>query len=148
MLDLAYDSNDHLEDFIDKIYQLVRIQLKMDVNEYDRSIAENDKPKISLLAKYIPKEDKYFDRKYHFVDNFLGIDPQDINSNSANERRKMYRKCVSTLNKSLDTIEIKMSAQKFADINFEKITSKSAFKYRKAFLNICIEQNIEDYSQR
>lgn len=126
---------------IDKIYEIVINQIKLDAGEYENALLEGRKPIISLLAKYIPKENKHFDKKYSFVDKisnmmYPGVDVE--------ERKKIYRIQVSILNKALDTVEIKMSARKFSEIVYAKITSNNALKYRKAFLNM----NLNDKLQR
>lgn len=128
------------EPMVDKIYSLVYKQLLKDYEEL-----EKPNPKISLLAKYIPKEGKHFDKVYHFVDNFVlkffmdqdkySKASEEDKGNMLDDAKQKYRKIVSKLNKALNTVEILMSANKYADIIFSKLGSKSLFKYRKAFLN-------------
>ena len=129
----------------EEIFDLVSNQLSKDFSEYLSAKDANRIPQISLLAKYIPKENKHFDKQYKFVDKFIKrflLKNTTIYSlellereKLLNESRKTYRYQVSTLNKALNTVEILMSAQKFSEINFSKVSSKSIFKYRKAFLN-------------
>ena len=78
---------------------------------------------ISLLAKWMPR----------------------INTSSENTKRvarniakhfgwseKTYRKTISSLNKYIDTVEVKMSANDW-DINYEKVPSKANILYKDAF---------------
>lgn len=143
LLKIIYgDGIDHLyEPLIDKIYSIVANQLKLDAGAYENSVKESRKPLISLLAKYIPKEKKHFDKQYHFVDKITTMMYSSIND--IDDRKRIYRIQVSMLNKALDTVEIKMSAKKFSEIVFSKITSNNSLKYRKAFLNINIADNLQ-----
>lgn len=131
--------------FIKKIYGIINEQLDKDILQYKKK-----SEKISLLAKYLPREKKHFDKKYNFVKNFtqqffvqennlinLYVHNEAILKNSI----KRYRKYSSKLNIALDTPEIKMSSKRFSEINFGKVSSKSIFKYRKAFLNEIIKDN-------
>ncbi|CAH6421651.1 Domain of unknown function (DUF2828)-containing protein [uncultured virus] len=138
--------NENLEDnqnLINKIFDLVINQLKKDANEYTEKIKTDKKPKISLLAKYIPKENEHFDRKLNFVTQIVKKmffqNQNKITEKELNDAKKIYRQLVSSLNIYLDIPEIKMSANKYSEIDFTKISSKCTFKYRKSFLN----QNIK-----
>ncbi|AYV83474.1 MAG: hypothetical protein Hyperionvirus7_45 [Hyperionvirus sp.] len=125
--------------FTARIYELVAGQLNLDTAALDR--AKEGVPKISLLAKYIPKEHKYFDQVYRFVEHISKILYPEVKD--MNEQKRLYRLQVSALNKALGTAEVLMSARKFAEINFSKLASKATFKYRKAFLNIGVDKNTE-----
>lgn len=147
ILKIIYSHNSEIESnkykmLIDKIYELVINQLKLDAGEYENAINESRKPIISLLAKYIPKEGKHFDKQYSFVTTISNMMYPGVKELA--DRKKCYRIEVSLLNKALNITEIKMSAKKFSEIVFSKITAKNALKYRKAFLNI----NVNDELQR
>lgn len=141
LLSLLYNNNRKYLEFIDTIYELVLNQLNLDITEYNLAIKEERNPKLSLLAKYIPKEGKKFDRKYKFVEKISMLLFKD--NKPIDDLKMMYRKKISQLNQALDTVEIKMSARKYAEINFTKLTSKSVFKYRKAFLNLYVPPELE-----
>jgi hypothetical protein len=51
-----------------------------------------------------------------------------------------YRKLVSSLNRKLDTLQIKQCSNQWADIDFKNVTSISFSKQKKAFLNIKNEE--------
>lgn len=161
IIEMIYDEY-NIEDneynkIIERIYDLVVKQLKKDFNEYERWLKlkseRNDQQestlKLSLLVKYIPKENKRFDRKYKIVDSICKrlFDFQNMENKDNSSCRREYRKIVSKLNRVLDIPEIKMSARKFSEINFQNISGKALFKYRKAFLYENIggkEKEIED----
>ncbi len=116
------------------IYIFVENQIKLDIKEYEKSKKKSSVPIISLLAKYIPKEGKKFDKRYNFVEKISAMMYPEIKN--IKDKKKAYRKQIAILNKLLDVTEIKMSAGKFSEIVFSNITSKNAHKYRKAFLNL------------
>ena len=145
ILEMAYtrDVTEHrYKLLIDKIYELVINQIRLDAGEYENAIKESRKPMISLLAKYIPKEKKHFDRKYSFVEKISDLMYPGVDKKSGN-RKRTYRLQISLLNKALNVVEIKMSARKFSEIVFSQITSKNALKYKKAFLNVNIENGMQ-----
>jgi hypothetical protein len=47
---------------------------------------------------------------------------------------KEYRKTLSRLRKYLDVVEVKMSAKKWGDINYEAVPSRANLIYNSAFL--------------
>ena len=124
-----------------KIYLIVANQIRLDVGEYENAQKESRKPIISLLAKFIPKEGKHYDKQIGFVEQISNLMYQGIRDVA--ERKKAYRIQIAILNKLLDVTEIKMSARKFSEIVFSKITSKNALKYRKAFLNLNVKKSVQ-----
>ena len=88
----------------------------------------NGKP-YSLCAKWAPRED----RQPEFAKILaLHLSPQE---KSLSRRLKAYRKHVATLNRGLQTTEIKMCAKKFADIEPGAVPGRCLQKHMKAFLN-------------
>ena len=88
----------------------------------------NGKP-YSLCAKWAPRED----RQPEFAKILaLHLSPQE---KSLSRRLKAYRKLVATLNRGLQTTEIKMCAKKFADIEPGAVPGRCLQKHMKAFLN-------------
>jgi Mg-chelatase subunit ChlD len=105
---------------------------------------------ISLVAKWIPREksNKFGGKLYtalagHYFVRYIR------SSNLADEyKRKQsqaaailkskadYRKLIAGLNKRIDTLQIKQCGKTWADIDFNKVTSVSLFKQKRAFLNI------------
>ena len=112
---------------------LLNTQLKTDLTITD--------DKISLVAKWIPREDSKFGQFYEIlaVDYFNEI----IVTAYDNFTRKKatlkcktnYRKIISGLNKKLKTVQINQCENTWAKINFDNVTSVTLAKNRKAFLN-------------
>jgi hypothetical protein len=110
---------------VDTIMNLVCDQL----NE-DRQVLEKGKAlhKISLLAKWAPKEGKSMDKLAKEL--AIRLFPHSTRA------KKEYRQLLSRLNASINTVEVKMSNNEWDTIDFTKdVPSLSLMKYRKAFLN-------------
>ena len=95
----------------------------------------------SLAAKWVPREKSSHSKL--FVKLALDYYPEYINSASTAEmvrraetKAKMdYRKLISSLNKKLDTVQIKQCANTWSEIEPCKQTSITMHKQKKAFLN-------------
>jgi hypothetical protein len=102
----------------------------------------NDDSKISLMAKWFPRENSK--HKFLFKDIAKELYKSDIElakrNNKYNEVIKFVymslRKRVSKLNKYLDTVQIKMCNKEWKEINFNNVTSLTIQKQKKSFLNI------------
>jgi Mg-chelatase subunit ChlD len=112
-------------------------QLKHDTVNYVLNM-EN----ISLVAKWIPREKSSFGWLYNefacdYYSHYLS------SANTADRLKKAtakcktdYRKLLSKLNKHIETLQIKQCGQKWSSIDFDKVTSVSIYKQKKALLNI------------
>jgi hypothetical protein len=97
---------------------------------------------ISLAAKWVPREDS---KKFGFLYDALAANyfPEFIASaKTDNSKLKALKKCrtqyrilCSNLNRRLDTVQIKQTANSWATIDHSKTTSITMAKQRKAFLN-------------
>ena len=96
----------------------------------DNEAMKNEGGKVSLLAKWAPREKSFNGLLAKWLANRLFP-----NSAILSERMKMYRKMVSALNKHIDTVEVKMCDRHFADIEPSHVPGRALQKYRKAFLN-------------
>ena len=105
---------------------------------------------ISLVAKWVPREksNKFGGKLYaalagHYFVRYI------MSSNNADEYKRKesqaaailksksdYRKLIAGLNKRIDTLQIKQCGKTWADIDFNKVTSVSLSKQKRAFLNI------------
>ena len=97
---------------------------------------------ISLAAKWIPREKSTFGWLFeslatHFFSHILVTAKNDISRQKAILKCKTeYRKIISALNKQIDTVQIKQCGRQWADIDFNKTTSITLSKQKKAFLNV------------
>jgi hypothetical protein len=116
--------------------KLVNEQLSTDYVNY---ISNSDD--ISLTAKWVPREKSSFSWIY----TALATDyySQYMTTALSGEKTKKailkckteYRKLLSSLNKKIDTLQIKQCGQEWSSIDFNKVTSISLSKQKKAFLN-------------
>jgi hypothetical protein len=154
----------------DRVVDVVIAQLRYDMGEFSVAEAAQVPPRdLSLLAKWIPKEGRHFDRVLQIIDPLAkqlfpeSPPPTDplVAENAAacpppssapvpaalergdeaarNRRRKKYRQTVSALNRALGTPEVLMAARRYEEINFAKVASRCMMKNRKAFLNELIK---------
>lgn len=95
-------------------------------------------PNISLLAKWLPRENSHFDKKLGFLKLFLQQDgiKQTAEVKSWESRlQKNYRKQVAKLTSYLSLPEVFLSAQRADEINFHRMASKATLKLSRALLN-------------
>ena len=96
----------------------------------------------SLVSKWIPREksqhSKLFNRlAYDYFSNYIQSATTEESLQKAKLKAKMeYRRLISSLNKKLDTVQIKQCANNWAQIEPTKQTSLTLHKQKKAFLNI------------
>jgi Mg-chelatase subunit ChlD len=97
---------------------------------------------ITLTAKWAPREKSSFGWLYtvlatDYYSHFLTTAQSDDKMKRAVLKCKTeYRKLLSTLNKKIDTLQIKQCGQEWSAIDFKKVTSISLTKQKQAFLNV------------
>ena len=109
-------------------------------NDHLRFLAGSDD--ISLAAKWVPREKSSFGWLYelHATDYFYEI--LETAKTDEQKRRAIlkckteYRKVLSALNRKIDTTQVKQCEQTWQHIDFNKVTSITLSKQKKAFLNI------------
>jgi hypothetical protein len=85
------------------------------------------KPKVSLLAKWLPREGQP-----NVIDFVTALVPGTMFHGS---RMKIYRQRVSAVNKFLQTVEVQMCAKDWEEIVPGSVPGRAVKKYVKAFLN-------------
>jgi hypothetical protein len=131
-----YEKSEH--PLIDCAVSLINEQLKM-----DQSNLHICPQALTLVSKWIPREKS---NKFGWMYETLATNyfAHYINTANNEEQRKRaiikckmdYRKLIAKLNKKLDTLQIKQCIHDWASIDFDKVTSISLSKQKKAFLNI------------
>lgn len=112
--------------------ELLNNQLKMDETA--------DVP--SLAAKWVPREKSKHSSLFtrlakNYYSHYLSSALTESSIKRAILKAKMdYRKLISSLNKKLDTVQIKQCANTWADIDPTRQTSITLHKQKKAFLNL------------
>jgi hypothetical protein len=140
--DMKYLFNE-LESCPIELIDIINTQLHQDINDMN-----NNKP-CSLLAKWIPREKS---KKFGWIHKFLarnyfecvGWGSSGWNKGATNKAQTYYRKVVSTLNRYIDTVQVKQCGQVWRTIDFDKVTSITMMKQRKSFLN---DNKLTDYDR-
>lgn len=97
---------------------------------------------ISLAAKWVPREKSSFGWLYdrlatNYFSHFLNTaNTEDRRVRAVLKCKTEYRKILSALNKQIDTVQIKQCGHQWANIDFNKTTSITLSKQKKAFLNV------------
>ena len=102
----------------DTVCNKIKKQLTLDM------MGCHDNQAISLLAKWMPSENahsKVAKERAGIIRNFIGM------------TSKEYRKMLSRLRAHLNVLETLMSANRWDEIEFDKIPSKAGLIYRNAF---------------
>lgn len=103
------------------ILSLYNEQLKKDYELFMKHQSDNDnicpREYLSFAAKYVPRESKDKEAFEILVANWFDISCLNVTG----WHRMSYRKIVSTLNKAIDTLEIRMCDWDWANINGGKI---------------------------
>jgi Mg-chelatase subunit ChlD len=112
--------------------QLLLEQLRLD--------STSDNP--SLVAKWVPREKSQFSELFtelavnyfsHYLDT---AKTQEARKKAVIKAKMHFRELISSLNKKIDTVQIKQCGHKWADIEPAKQTSITMHKQKKSFLNV------------
>lgn len=111
-------------------------------NEQLRKDAVSVSQDMTLAAKWVPREKSSFGWLYqelatdYFKEYMATADSEQRSVKAVLKCKTEYRKLISSLNKKLDTLQIKQCANTWSEIDFNKVTSVSLGKQKKAFLNV------------
>lgn len=117
--------------------QLINKQLRVDWQKLQANHSD-----ISLAAKWVPREKSQFSWIYtalatnYFSDILSTAKTPEQQQKATLKCKTEYRKLLSSLNRHIDTLQIKQCEQLWQHIDFNKVTSISLGKQKKAFLNI------------
>jgi Mg-chelatase subunit ChlD len=117
--------------------ELMNKQIKID---YANFVIDGDD--ISLASKWAPREKSSFGWLYSALatDYFSNIMETAITEYQKDRAilkcKTEYRKILSALNRKIDTTQIKQCKQTWQQIDFNKVTSITLSRQKKAFLNI------------
>jgi len=128
-----YESRNKSRDGLHGDYDTV-MRGENDINE-EASAETTPGPNISLLAKWIPRENSHFDKKLGFLKRFLQQGEKDEREGWESNSRKNYRKRVAKLTSYMSLPEVLLSAQRSDEIDFHKMASRATLKLSAALLN-------------
>jgi hypothetical protein len=125
--------------------QMVNDQLRLDVATIKN---EKGNGKVSLVAKWIPREKSSFGWLFsrcatQYFLQYTRTAVTDAQKTRATVKCLMdYRKLLSSLNRHLDTVQIKQCGRNWAGIDFTKTTSVTLANQTKAFLNLTKQNTV------
>jgi len=126
---------------IDHAIHLMNTQLKKDYELFQENTPLTKKS-LSLVAKWVPREKSRYKWLFHLLAcNYFVHYLKSSKNIQTLEKAKLkcymdYRKIITELNRTLDTLQIKQCANHWSAINFNNVTSISFAKQNNAFLNI------------
>jgi hypothetical protein len=121
----------------------INTQLRLDENAIVNGGA------VSLAGKWVPRQKSKFAwlhkaLAYNFYSEYLNTATDDVGKQKATKKcETRYRIMYSSLNRHLDTVQIKQAGKSWATIDHAKTTSITMTKQRKAFMNLKIKGNGE-----
>ena len=119
----------------------VNCTLRIDSFNSACSNSINGNVPLTLVSKWVPRQDSKFGFLYealaknYFKEFMETAKTEDSKKKAAKKCMTQYRILCSKLNRKLDTVQIKQTAQLWAEIDHSKTTSITMAKQRKAFLN-------------
>ncbi len=102
--------------------------------------AESNTP--SLAAKWVPREQSQFGELFtklaidYFNNYIISAQTNEARKRAIVKSKMNFRKLISSLNKKLDTVQIKQCGLNWSEIEPSKQTSITMHKQKKAFLNV------------
>jgi hypothetical protein len=96
----------------------------------------------SLAAKWVPREKSQFSELFtelaidYFSDYIISAKTEEARKRAIIKAKMDFRKLISSLNKKLDTVQIKQCGLHWSEIDPSKQTSITMHKQKKAFLNV------------
>jgi uncharacterized protein YuzB (UPF0349 family) len=100
---------------------------------------KNAGPKISLLSKWLPRENKLLDKKIKFVERFADlVYPSATTSDASSWKsvaKRKYRRQLALLTSFLALPEVLLAAHRADEIDVQRVASKATKLFSRAFLN-------------
>jgi hypothetical protein len=118
----------------DRLVEIVKKQLALDtaaVTHIDLMDPTSPKPKISLLAKWMPREGQPLAKELAIA-LWTGPTGREVKHSA---KLRTYRKTVANLNKALNTTEIAMCGDNWEEIKPSAVPGRCLKQNRLAFLN-------------
>jgi hypothetical protein len=122
---------------------LVNSQIHADELIYDSPDQDVSKKTLSLVSKWVAREGSkkfgqlYSILAYNYFPHYINSAKNEASLAKAQKKCKtQYRIVLSKLNRHLDTIQIKQTSGKWAEIDHSKTTSITMAKQRRVLLNL------------
>jgi len=122
------------------IYYAIKVINNQISKDYEKMLINSNE--VSLVAKWAPREKSTFGWLYeqlatdYFYYFLTTANTSDRKQKAILKCKTEYRKVLSSLNRKIETLQIKQCGQSWSSIDFNKVTSISITKQKKAFLNV------------
>lgn len=123
-------------------HPLVQYSIELLNTQLRKDSFKSSSKELTLVARWIPREKSHFDWLYealacNYFPEFMRTASTSIQREKAIRKCKTeYRKLLSELNREIDTTQVKQCAKIWSEIDFNKVTSITTSKQKKAFLNV------------
>jgi uncharacterized protein with von Willebrand factor type A (vWA) domain len=123
-------------------HPLVQYSIELLNTQLRKDSFKSSSKELTLVARWIPREKSHFDWLYEalacdYFPEFMRTASTSIQREKAIRKCKTeYRKLLSELNREIDTTQVKQCAKIWSEIDFNKVTSITTSKQKKAFLNV------------
>lgn len=139
--DIKYFCDFCVDQDIEISHPLIQAAIRL-TNDQLRADCAAEANGVSLAAKWVPREGSSFGWLYQSLatDYFSGYVATAKNDDSLEKAilkaKTEYRKILSNLNRKIETLQIKQCGGNWSGIQFDRVTSISLAKQKKAFLNV------------
>ena len=122
------------------IYYAIKLVNNQISKDYEKMLVNSNE--VSLVAKWAPREKSSFGWLYELLAvDYFAYFLTTANTSGSKQKAVLkckteYRKVLSSLNRKIDTLQIKQCGQAWSSIDFNRVTSISITKQKKAFLNV------------
>lgn len=136
-------NNSKDDELINKILNVMAEELRENFVQYNNK--QRFSPIIGFAAKWAPREkSKQFNwifnelavRFHKKIFNNVGVQSKNFYKKKHNKINKFFRKVLTTLNKYIDTVQIKQCSNEWDKIDFNKVSLTTKRLQHNAFLNI------------
>ena len=153
MSNISQERKRRCEAMVDYCVRRINKQFISDMETWKYSVNAGSLNHISNVSKWIPRENKRFSWLYELlVLDWIKLScPYLLSTTSRSQSysaailkgKRIYRKKVATLNKSLKTVQIKQCAGQIDDIQPNSVSKYTAIKQPKLVQLVCNNKNYE-----
>jgi len=122
-------------------HDLIKFCISIVNRQIREDAAKKEDVQLSLVAKWIPREKSKFGWLYNhlafdYFQEYIASATDDTRARAEKKCITQYRILCSTLNRRLDTVQIKQAGRNWSAIDHAKTTSITMAKNRRAFMNL------------
>ena len=141
LYELIHSEKHRYSDLMSEILMAYVTQILMDnetLKRYNAKPSEKDsedKPKLSLASRWVPKEGRATDKFTKMTKALARTAFPDVWADNFQHAMNLWRRMVTTLNREINTTEQLMCGNEFSKINFRLVSGRCLNKFTKAWLD-------------